>query len=147
MYVSIYTNMCNRQCLNYGFNKFKVDDLTHVKMNSSKNVKKNSLNHSSIIAKYWMAYVLIYYNKCKRQLVSNDFIILKVNDSTLINWKDVKKSLIHSNINVWFKIVTCVLINYGNYKMQLLSNGFNVLKIDRSTHVPCWWLKKCQKYH
>jgi hypothetical protein len=29
-----------------------------------------------------------------------------------------------------FKIIACVLINYGNYKMQVLSNGFNMLKID-----------------
>ncbi len=32
MCVSIYTNKCNVQCLNGGFNKFKVDDLIHVKM-------------------------------------------------------------------------------------------------------------------
>ncbi len=29
--VSIYTNKCNMQCLNNGFNKFKVDDLIHIK--------------------------------------------------------------------------------------------------------------------
>ncbi len=34
-------------------------------------------------------------------------------------------------------MVTCVFINYGKCKMQLLSNGFNVLKVDGSTHVPC----------
>ncbi len=34
-------------------------------------------------------------------------------------------------------IVTCVLIDYGKCKMQLLSNGFNMLKIDSSTHVSC----------
>jgi hypothetical protein len=41
--------------------------------------KKNngSLNHSSIIAKYWVACVLVYYNKCKMKIVSNDFNILK----------------------------------------------------------------------
>jgi len=33
-----------------------------------------------------------------------------------------KKSRIHSNINVGFKIVACVLINYGKCKMQLLNN-------------------------
>jgi hypothetical protein len=32
-------------------------------------------------------------------------------------WKNVKKSLIQSKINVGFKIVTCVLINYGKCKM------------------------------
>ncbi len=36
-----------------------------------------------------------------------------------------------------FKVVTCVLINYGKCKMQLLSNGFDELKVDGSTHVPC----------
>jgi hypothetical protein len=52
-----------------------------------------------------------------------------------------KKSLIQSNlnvnINVGFKIVTCVLINYDKCKIQLLSIGFNMLKVDNSTHVPC----------
>jgi predicted SprT family Zn-dependent metalloprotease len=48
---------------------------------------KNSLNHSSKIIKHWIAYVLIYYNKCK---------------------------------------------------MQPRNNGFNMLKFDGSTHVPCW---------
>ncbi len=55
---------------------------------------------------------------------------LKVNGSTLIIEKMWKKSLIHSNINVGSKIVSWVLINYGKYKMQLLSNGFNMLKVD-----------------
>ncbi len=85
--VSIYTNKCNMQCLNNGFNKFKVDDLIHIKM--------------LIVQKMW------------------------------------KKSWIHSNINVGFLLVTCVLINYDKCKMQLLNNGFNMLKIDSSTHVPC----------
>jgi hypothetical protein len=49
-----------------------------------------------------------------------------------------KKELIHSNINVGLKIITCVLINYGKCKMQVLSNGFNVLKVDCWIHVPCW---------
>jgi len=30
--VSIYTNKCNMQGLNSDFNKFKMDDLTHIKM-------------------------------------------------------------------------------------------------------------------
>jgi len=49
----------------------------------------------------------------------------------------VKKITNSINRNVGFKIVTCVLINYGKCKMQPLSNGFNMLKIDGSTHVPC----------
>jgi hypothetical protein len=78
--------------------------------------------------------VSLYISKCKMQFVSNDFNILKVNGSTRGN---VKKSLIHSNINVGFRIVTCVLINYSKCKMKLLYNGFNMLKIDGSIHVPC----------
>ncbi len=30
--VSIYISKCNMQCLNNGFNKFKMDDSIHVKM-------------------------------------------------------------------------------------------------------------------
>jgi hypothetical protein len=29
-------------------------------------------------------------------------------------------------------------VNYGKCKMQLLSNGFNMLKVDGSIHVSCW---------
>jgi hypothetical protein len=67
----------------------------------------------------------------------NGFNILKVNGSTLIIEEMWKKSLIYSNLNVRFKIVIRVLLNYGKCKMQLLSNGFNMLKVDDSTHVPC----------
>ncbi len=74
--------------------------------------------------------------------MSNDFNILKLNSSTSIIEDKIKVSPIHSNINaninVGFKIVTCVLINYGKCKIQFLSNGFNMLKVDNSTHVPCW---------
>jgi hypothetical protein len=49
-----------------------------------------------------------------------------------------KKSLNHFNINVGPKIVTCVLINYGKYKIQFMSIGFNMLKVDGSTHVHDW---------
>jgi hypothetical protein len=93
---------------------------------------KKSLNHSNIITKYWIANVLLYYNKCKMQFVSNGFIILKVNDSIHVHMLIIeemwKNSLIHSNINVGFKIVTCVLINCNKCKMQFLNNGFNMLK-------------------
>jgi hypothetical protein len=41
-----------------------------------------------------------------------------MNDSTLIIEKMWKNLLIHSNINVWFKIVACVLINYSKCKMH-----------------------------
>jgi len=63
MCVSIYINKCNMQCLNNGFNKFKVDDLTHVKMLIVQKIWKHQLNYSSIIVKYWFACVLVYYNK------------------------------------------------------------------------------------
>ncbi len=33
-----------------------------------------------------------------------------------------------------FKIVTCRLINYHKCKIQLLSNGFNMLKVDGSNY-------------
>jgi hypothetical protein len=33
----------------------------------------------------------------------------------------------------------CVLIIYGKC--------FNMLKVDNSIHVACWWLKKCQENH
>jgi hypothetical protein len=126
------------QCLNSGFNKLKMDDLTHIKMLVVQEMWKNSLNHSSVIVKYWIACVIIYYNKYKMQFGNNGFNILKVNGSILIIKNMWKKSLIHSNINVGFKIVTCVLIKYGNCKTQFRSNGFNMLKVDNSTHVSCW---------
>jgi hypothetical protein len=75
------------------------------------------------------------------QLKSNGFNILNVNGLThvhiLIIEEIWKKSLIHSNINVGSLIIICVLINYGKCKMQLMSNGFNMLKVNGSTHVPC----------
>jgi hypothetical protein len=60
-----------------------------------------------------------------------------VNGSILIIEEMWKNSLIHFNINVGFKIITCLIINYGKCKMQLLNNGFDMLKVDGSTYVPC----------
>jgi len=66
---------------------------------------KNLINHSSIIAKHWIACVSIYFNKiyfnkCKMQLVSNGFNILNVNGLTHVHMLIIeemwKKSLIHS---------------------------------------------------
>jgi len=80
------------QHLNNDLNKFKMDDSTHVKMLIVQKMWENSLNHSRIIAKHWVARVSIYFNKCKMQLVSNNFNILKVNGLTHVyNWKDVRK--------------------------------------------------------
>jgi len=67
---------------------------------------KNSLNHSSIITKQYVACVSIYFNKCKMQPMNNNFKILKVNGSIHIHMLKIekmwKKSLIHYNINVRF---------------------------------------------
>jgi hypothetical protein len=52
MCVSIYISKCNMQHLNNDFNKFKVDDSTHVKMLIIQEMWENSLNHSNIITKY-----------------------------------------------------------------------------------------------
>jgi hypothetical protein len=41
-----------------------------------------------------------------------------------------KKSLIGSNVNVRFFIIMYVLINYCMYKMHLMNNGFNILKVN-----------------
>jgi len=65
MCVSIYTIKCNMQHLNNYFNKFKVDDSIHVKMLIIQEMWKNSINHPTIIVKYLVACVLVYYNKCK----------------------------------------------------------------------------------
>jgi hypothetical protein len=90
------------QCLNNNFNKLKVSDSTHVKMLIVQEMWKDSVNYSSIVTKYWVACILVYYNKCKMQFVNNGFNILKVNGSILIIEKMWKKSLIHSNINMGF---------------------------------------------
>jgi hypothetical protein len=69
------------------------------------------------------------------QFVNNGFNMSKVNSSTVIIEEMWKKSWIHSNKNVGFLSVTCVLINYGKCKMQFLSNGFNT-----TTHLGfCDW--------
>jgi len=84
--------------LNSDFNKFKVDDSINVNMLIQEMWKK-LLNCSSIIAKYWVACVLVYYNKCKVQFVSSGFNILKVNGSTHVHmliiiemWKKITNS-------------------------------------------------------
>jgi hypothetical protein len=47
---------------------------------------KNSLNHSSIIAKHQFTYVSVYFNNSKMQLVNNSF-----NSCTHVeHWKDVE---------------------------------------------------------
>jgi hypothetical protein len=46
---------------------------------------KNSLKHSNIVAKDWVAYVSIYFNKCNMQLVNNGYNILKINGLTHVH--------------------------------------------------------------
>jgi hypothetical protein len=50
--MSVSIDKCNMQHLNNGFNKFKMDDLTHVKMLIVQKMWKNSLNHQNIFAKH-----------------------------------------------------------------------------------------------
>jgi hypothetical protein len=82
---------------------------THVKMLIVQETWKSSLNHSSIIVKYWVACVLVYCNKYKMQYVNNGFNILKISDSILIIEKVWKESLIHSNI-MW-GLNCCICFN------------------------------------
>jgi hypothetical protein len=58
--------------------------------------------------------------------------------------------LVSAICNVWIvalissqwmiRIITCVLINYDKCKIQLLNNGFNMLKFDSQFmyHVDSW---------
>jgi len=86
-YSSISKNCdeCKMQLMNNGFNTFKMNDSTHVKMLIVQKMWKISLNHSNIIAKHWVASVSIYSNKWKMQLVNNGFNILKVNSLTHVH--------------------------------------------------------------
>jgi hypothetical protein len=90
MCVLIYNNKCNMQCLNNCFSKLKVNDLIHVKMLIVQKMWKISLSDSSIITKYWVTCVLVYYNKSKMKFVTNGFNIWK-NILQFWNWKDVEK--------------------------------------------------------
>jgi len=77
-----------------------MDDSTHVNMFIIQNMWKKSFNHSSIIAKNWVAFVLGYYNNYNMQFMNNDFNILKVNSSTHVHmliieetWKKITNPL------------------------------------------------------
>ncbi len=59
MCVSIYINKCNMEHLNNGFNKFNVNDSTHVELLIVQEMWKKSLNHSNMIANYWISCVLV----------------------------------------------------------------------------------------
>ncbi len=81
-----------------------LDDSTHVKMLILQEMWKNSLNHSCIIVKHWVACVSIYFKNYKMQLVNNSFNIVKMNGSTHVHNLRIeemwKKLLIHCNINI-----------------------------------------------
>jgi hypothetical protein len=96
------------QHLNNGFNKFKVDDSTQVKMLIVQEMWKNSPNHSSVIAKYWIACVSIYDNKSKMQFVSNGSNILKMNSSINVHMLIIEemKKIINS---IQYR---CMVLNY-----------------------------------
>jgi hypothetical protein len=64
---------------------------------------KNSLNHSSIIAKHQFTYVSVYFNNSKMQLVNNSFKILKVNGSTHVHMLNIEKMW---KIISWFTKLT-----------------------------------------
>jgi hypothetical protein len=60
-----HINKCNMQHLNNGFNKFKMDETTCLKMLIVQEMWKISLNHSNIITKHWVTCVSIHSNKYK----------------------------------------------------------------------------------
>jgi uncharacterized membrane protein len=64
------------QLLNIDFNKFKVDDSTHVKMLIVQKMWKNSLNHSNTITKHWVACVLMY----------STYLVWPIYIPTYLNW-------------------------------------------------------------
>ncbi len=92
--------------MNNGFNKFKVDDSTHVKMLIIRKMWEKSLSDSNIIAKHSTPCVSIHFNKCKMQFMNNGFDILNVKGLIHVHIFIVseiwKKILIHSNINMGF---------------------------------------------
>jgi len=65
-----------------GFNKIKMDYSTHVKMLIIKKMWKDSLNHSNIIAKYWVACVLILLKES--HLVYIILMLMKHNESSTL---------------------------------------------------------------
>jgi hypothetical protein len=75
---------------------------------------------------------------CKIQFVSYEFDIFKTNDSIfvklLIIQKNVKSLLTHSNVIVkdWIAYVS---IYFNKCNMQLVSNGFNIFKLNGLIHV------------
>ncbi len=86
------------QHLNNVFSRFKVHDSTHVWTLTIQKMSKKLLNYSNTNAKHQVACVLIYFNKCNMQLVSNS--VLSTDMHMLKVKKMWEKSLTHSSINV-----------------------------------------------
>jgi hypothetical protein len=100
---------------------------------------KNSLTYSSINVKHSIVMcVSIYTNKCNMQHLNNDFNNFKMDDSThvkmLIVQKVWKNLLDHWSIFAkhW---ITCISIYFNECKMQLVNNGYNILKVNGLTHI------------
>jgi hypothetical protein len=66
------------------------------------------------------------------QLGNNGFNTFKMNDSTHV------QMLIAQKMWDFAQITACVLLNYDKCKMQPMSNGFNMIQVYNSIHVPCW---------
>jgi len=92
--------------------------------------------------------ILIYINKCNIQYLNNGFNKFKVHDSIhiklLIVQKMWKNLLNHSNIIIkhW---TACVSIYFNKCKMQLVNNGFNILKINYLIHESMLIIQKMWK--
>jgi hypothetical protein len=66
------------------------------------------------------------------QLDRNGFNTFKMNDSTHVQMFIVQK--------MWgiYKLLHVFLLNYDKCKMQPMNNGFNMIQMYNTTHVPCW---------
>jgi hypothetical protein len=78
------------QRLNSGFNKFKVDDSSHVKMLIIQKMWKKSLNHSNIIAniELYVFWYIIMSARCNLWIMILTYKSEWFNSN---NWRDVKK--------------------------------------------------------
>jgi hypothetical protein len=57
-----------------------------------------------------------------------------------------KKSLNHSSIIVKH-LIACVLIYFNKSKMQLVRNGFDIVKVNGSTQLHMLIIERCEKNH
>jgi hypothetical protein len=72
--------------------------------------------------------------------MSNGFNILDMNGLNHVHMLIIDVKKISNLFQYRYGVLNCYMCfnNYGKCKMQLMSNGFNMLKADGSTHVPCW---------